>query len=74
MKQEIILSELGFFPETIAKKISEKLTGKTYIDFEIKYSNCASNCTIILVVDDKYTREEAKNMFYSSAFWLLGQN
>ena len=44
------------------------------MNFEIKYSNCAGNCTIILVVDDEYTKDEAKNIFYSSAFWLLGEN
>jgi hypothetical protein len=61
----IILSNLGFFTEGQCKRIKEKLQGKTYMDFDITWSNEAGNCTLIVRTEYDGTFEEIKSMFFN---------
>lgn len=53
----------GYFSENQAKKIKEKLQGKTYFNFNIGLSNCAGNYKLTVTAENA-DLEEAKMMFY----------
>ena len=55
----------GYFDETQCKAIKEKMQGKTFFNFNISYSNCAGNCTLIISSDNTngYTPQDLKDMF-----------
>ena len=61
---EVVLD--GLFTERQAKSIKEKLSGKTYFNFEIEYSNYAGNYSIIVRSNNTsgHTQEELLGMFY----------
>lgn len=42
----------GYFTEEQAKKIKEKMQGKTYLKFNVDYSNEAGNCAIVVTTDN----------------------
>lgn len=48
---EKIFEELGFFSEQTCKGLQKVLDGKTFYDLKVKYSNYASNCTLIVRSD-----------------------
>ena len=48
---EYVLESLGFFSESAMKGLKKKAEGKTFMEFRIKWSNCAGNCTLIVVTD-----------------------
>ena len=62
MKQ-YIFEELGYFCETDCKKIQQAMNGKTFMNFTVKYSNYAGNCTIIAETDYEESEENIKNFF-----------
>lgn len=61
--KEYIFEELGYFCEPDCKKIQEAMNGKTYMNFQVSYSNYASNCTLIVRTDYEDTEEHIKNFF-----------
>ena len=64
----------GYFPKEICEKLKEKLSGKTYMQFEISYSNYCGNCN--LSVSTKYPRtskKELKEHFIFHALWKLAE-
>ena len=64
----------GYFPKEICEKLKEKLSGKTYMQFEISYSNYCGNCN--LSVSTKYPRtskKDLKEMFMHCALWELAK-
>ena len=64
---EYRLHELGYFTDTACQRIKEKLEGKTYMHFQIGWSNWANvNCVLIIKTDYDATPEEIKNTF----IWL----
>lgn len=63
--KEYILEELGYFTERECKKIADIMQHKTYMDFEIAWSNMASNCTLIVITDYDATEKEIKEFFIS---------
>lgn len=69
-KKEYTFTELGFFREEKCKAIKEAMQGKTYMNFEIKWSYYAGNCTLIICTDYEGTESEIKNFFLHCA---LGQ-
>lgn len=62
---EIIFEELGYFSESTMKKIQNKVNGKTFMNFQVTYSNQAGNCTLIVKTDYQCaSKESIKNFFY----------
>lgn len=41
----------GYFTESQAKKLKEKMQGKSYLNFSVAYSNENGNCTLIVSTD-----------------------
>lgn len=66
MKQ-YVFSELGYFSEREVKAIKEEMDGETYMKFQVKYSNFAGNCTLIVETDYKAEEIEIKNFFIAVA-------
>lgn len=62
-KTEAIFTELGYFTDSECKAIKEELQGYSYMNFEVSWSNCASNCTLIVRTDYDTTKKELKNFF-----------
>lgn len=65
MMKEYTFTELGYFTVSQCEMLKEKLDGKTYMNFEIGYSNQAGNCTLIVCTDYQDTEQEIKNFFLS---------
>ena len=64
---EYSFSELGFFCEQTLRKIKEKMDGATYMNFPVKWSNCAGNCNLIVTTDYDAPEQEVKNFFLHCA-------
>lgn len=61
---EICLTDLGYFTQSRAEKIKQKLQDKSFYHFKVDYSNFAGNCTLIVRTDRAETNEqELKEMF-----------
>lgn len=55
----------GYFTRPAAERIREKLTGKSFYNFEIETGNNAGNYTIVVKTElDDVTPEELQEMFY----------
>ena len=65
--REYIFDELGFFSEQTCQRIKEKLDGATYMNFHVKWSNCAGNCNLIVTTDYDAPEQEVKNFFLHCA-------
>ena len=65
MIPEYALTELGYFTETECQRIKEIMDGKTYMDFLVRWSNCAGNCTLIVKTNYEADATEIKNFFIS---------
>ena len=70
MKQ-YVFTELGYFDESTCKAIKEEMDGKTFMNFNVTYSNCAGNCTLIIETDYEDTEAEIKAMFLNCALGLI---
>ncbi len=56
----------GYFTEDQCKRLKEKLQGKTFLHFDIAYSNECGNCTLIVRTNNtNYSLAEMKEMFIS---------
>lgn len=61
----------GYFTENQCKALKEKLEGKTFYKFQISWSNCAGNCTLIVRsginksanLVEKHTNGDLRDMF-----------
>lgn len=73
VKKEYCLDELGYFLESECENIAKALNGKTYMDFEVTWSNWAGNCTLIVATDYDGTEEEIKRKFIRCAFSELAR-
>lgn len=77
MIREYSLSELGYFTQAQCERIREKCEG-TYMNIKVSWSNCAGNCSLILVSDYDFgdmTYEEAekeiKCLFLNKALSMI---
>ena len=73
---EIILSELGYFTEKECQAIKDKCEGKSYLKFQISWSNWTGNCTLIVGTHYEFentykVKEEFKNFFLHCALSAL---
>lgn len=69
--REYIFEELGFFSIKECERIKECLQGKTYMNFDIAWSNNVGNCTLIIKTDYNDTEEKIKNFFIGYALRSL---
>lgn len=55
----------GYFTQKDCEKIKAKMQGKTFFNFDISYSNCAGNCTLIIESDTQFylNPQQLKDMF-----------
>lgn len=65
--KEYIFSELGYFQVRECEAIKEEMQGKTCMNFDVTWSNCAGNCTLIIRTDCEDAEQVIKNFFLSCA-------
>ena len=61
--KEIYFEEIGYFTATECEKIKKIMDGRTYMRFEVIYSNCVGNCTIGCKTDYDAPESEIRNFF-----------
>lgn len=71
--KEYVFTELGFFTKDTCERIKAAMDGRTFMNFKVKYSNCAGNCTLIVATDYNDTEEHIKNFFLYAALTELGR-
>lgn len=72
--REYSFSEFGYLSAQDCEALATALNGKSFMNFQVKYSNYAGNCTLIVEVDaDDYTEEEVRSMFMHVAITTLAQ-
>ncbi len=71
--KEYVFEELGFFTQNTCERIKKAMDGRTFMNFKVKYSNCAGNCTLIICTDYDDTEEHIKNFFLFAALSELGR-
>lgn len=60
---EIYFEELGYMTGNQCEKIKKVMDGKTYMSFEVIYSNYAGNCTIGCKTNYDASESEIRNFF-----------
>ena len=53
----------GNLPKEYCENLKERFSGKTYMQFEISYSNYAGNCNLIVRTKYKTSKKELKEFF-----------
>ena len=75
--KEYSFSELGYLSAQDCEAIATALDDKSFMNFQVRYSNYAGNCTLIVVVDENtaehYTEAEIRSMFLHVAFTTLAE-
>jgi len=62
--KEVIMNELGFLSEQDCQRIKNAMDGKSYLQFDVVWSNCTGNCTLIVRVEDENRPDkEVKGLF-----------
>ena len=65
--REYVFEELGYFLETECNAIKDALQGKSYMKFDISWSNVCGNCTLIVSTDYEDEPQNIKNFFLNLA-------
>lgn len=65
----------GYFTESQAKKLKEKMQGKSYLNFSVEYSNENGNCTLIVSTDyyeenEFNTKEEFEQVLHGDFMYF----
>ena len=72
--REYVFDELGYFSADDCKALATALDGKTFMNFKVRFSNYAGNCTIIVEADaPEYTEANVKTMFMHVALTTLAE-
>lgn len=71
MMKEYCFSELGYFTVNECEAIKAALQGKSYMNFDVSWSNFTNNCTLIIGTDYEAEPEEIKNFFLNVALGEL---
>lgn len=69
--KEYAFTELGYFLQSECEAIRKKLQLKTFMNFDIGWSNQAGNCILIISTDYDGTEEEIKTFFLNYALASL---
>ena len=64
---QVVFNELGYFTESQIEAIKDELNMASYMLFNVSYSNCAGNRTLIVSTDYEADEEEIKNTFLHCA-------
>ena len=69
---EHVFTELGYLRDTDVKAIKERLQGRSYMHFDIRYSSYAGNYTLVVGTSrPDTTEEELAHMFLAVAMTEL---
>ena len=69
--KEYWFEELGFFTEPIVKQIKKVMDRRTFMKFEVCYSNMHGNYTLGVKTNDDATEEDIKCFFLNAALTIL---
>lgn len=70
---EKVFEELGFFTEQTCKSLKKVMDGQSFYGLEVRYSNCHSNCTLMVSSDNEdATPDDIATMFLHVALGELG--
>jgi hypothetical protein len=69
---EICFDEF-FLDKRTCESIKERLSGKTYLEFQIGYSNCYGNCNLVVWSEKATSKKQLKSMFMGCVFDLAGE-
>lgn len=71
---EHVFTELGYFQDVECEAIKARLQGATYMHFDIRWSNWAGNCTLVVsTTRPETTEQELTEMFLHRALSELWQ-
>ncbi len=71
--KEYALTELGYFTPSACAAIKERMEGKTFMNFHVKWSGSGTmNCILIIATDYDANREDIVRMFLNSVLSKLG--
>ena len=73
--KEYALPQLGYFTESECIALKNKMDGKTFLKFNVSWSNNAGNCTLVFSTDIEYedTPENITNFFIHTALSELAE-
>jgi hypothetical protein len=71
--KEYVFTELGFFTKDSCERIKKAMDGRTFMNFKVKYSNFAGNCTLIICTNYEGTEAEIKNFFLHCVLEVLAR-
>lgn len=66
MIKEIYFDGLGYMTANQCEKIKKVMDGKTYMNFEVIYSNCAGNCILGCKTSYDASESEIRNFFLAA--------
>lgn len=70
---EKVFEELGFFTEQTCKTLKKVMDGQSFYGMQVRYSNYASNCTLIVSSDNEEAKpDDIGTMFLHTALGELG--
>lgn len=70
---EKIFEELGYFTEQTCKTLKKVMDGQSFYGMQVRYSNYASNCTLIVSSDNEEAKpDDIGTMFLHTALGELG--
>lgn len=58
-----MVESIGRAAKSSETGINKKMEGKTFMNFEVAYSNFAGNCTLIIKTDYEAEPQKIKNFF-----------
>ena len=62
--KEVIMNELGFLSLQDCQRIKRAMDGKSYLRFDVSWSNCTGNCTLIVkTMVEGHTEKEIRGLF-----------
>lgn len=71
--KEKVFEELGYFTEQTCKSLQKVMDGKSFYGLKVKFSNCHSNCTLMVRSDyEEATPDDIGTMFLHIALDELG--
>ena len=70
--KEYAFTELGYFSPETCERIKKAMDGKTFMNFTVRYSNFAGNCTLIVATEcTDYDEKDVKSLFLHAALSLI---
>lgn len=67
---KIYFEDLGYMTKTQCENIKRVMDGATFMNFEVSYSNCCGNCTLICSTNYEASETEIRSFFLGA---LIGK-